>query len=512
MPGRRTCALLGLAGLLASSACAGQTPSTADHSEAEANADADADASGAQARWSYTITVDEALADMDLSLCIEGPRPLRLRTADDAIGFVSDARVRGGPKLERDGQQLVVETLGEHGCLDLELDLEAASAAGGRDSLRRGDTLLLAPDRWLWYPALVPDQLDARARFELPAGVHATVPWPVDDEGWRRLEHTSFGWNAWTVFSRRAPIEFALGPTQFEVAVLDGEREASDAGIETWLRTAASASAELYGEFPRERVAVAVIPTAAWGDSPVLFGVARRGGGGSVMLLLAEHARDEALPGEWVAIHELLHLGMPLITGPWMSEGFVTYYTDVLRARLGLLTTGDGDAQTIRALDKLHRGFEHAHSRLRTLQYASDNMRRLASYRHTYWGGAAIALDLDIQLRHATANRHGLDDMMLALRPLAPEHRRFEASELIARMDQQVAAWAEAGELEDEISIAAIVERHLQARRPPASLEALEGLAVAVDDGHVTLSAIPKPEVEIRQSIFYPHSSPAVQP
>src|SRR5690606_23351650 len=149
------------------------------------------EASGAAARWSYQIGVDERLERMQLSLCMEGQLPRRLTAGREAIHFVTDARVRGGPELQRDGRTLAITTLGEHGCVDIEIDLARASASG-RDSSRRGDTLMLAPDRWLWYPAQIPERLEARARFELPEAVAATVPWPhvdADDRsGWRQLD------------------------------------------------------------------------------------------------------------------------------------------------------------------------------------------------------------------------------------------------------------------------------------------------------------------------------------
>src|SRR5690606_34251754 len=152
------------------------------------------------------------------------------------------------------------------------------------------------------------------------------VPWPRldasrDDHDWRVLDRTSFGWSAWIALGRHQPLEFVAAESEFEVAVLDGERRVSDAGIEAWLPLPAEAVAQLYGRFPRERVAIVVVPTSSWGATPVLFGMARRGGGGSVMLLLNDEVDDDALPGEWVAVHELLHLGMPLIAEPWMSEG-----------------------------------------------------------------------------------------------------------------------------------------------------------------------------------------------
>ncbi len=461
-------------------------------------------ASGSLARWSYTIALDEELERMQLGLCIEGPRPVRLEAGREAIGFVRKARVRGGPELARDGRNLVVETLGEHGCVDLEIDLDRAAAAAGRDTGRIGDALMLAPDNWLWYPARVPDQLEARARFELPEGLAATVPWPKidgdDPQGWRSLDHTSFGWNAWIAFGRYEPIEFVAAQCEFEIAVLDGDLRASRAGLEAWIRAAAEAEAQLYGRFPRDRVAVVVLPIPAWGDRPVLFGMARRGGGGSVMLMIDDAAEDDALPGEWVALHELLHLGMPLVAEPWMSEGFVTYYTEIVRARAGLFDEG---SQARAALQKLANGFENR-SGPRTLAATSATMRQFGSYRRVYWGGAAIAFDLDLQLRRASGGRRSLDDLMLLIAPLAPEHRRFAADDLLARMDEEVARWSAAGELDREISPSQIAARHLESRVTPVEVQQLRGIAVTEDDGQIRLLADPIDEVALRNGLFVP--------
>lgn len=479
----------------------------------------DEQASGAVARWSYEIRVDEQLERMQVGLCIEGPRPRRLTAGEEAIDFVTEARVRNGPELARDDRSLLITTLGEQGCVDLEIDLAKASAQG-RDAGRHGDTLMLAPDRWLWYPAAVPDQLEARARFELPEGIAATVPWPLidseDPQQWRSLDRTSFGWNAWVALGRYQPLHFDAAGCEFEVAVLDGDRKASDAGVETWLRLAAESVAQLYGRFPRDRVAVVVVPSASWGSTPVLFGMARRGGGGSVMLLLNDSVDDDALPGEWVATHELLHLGMPLVAEPWMAEGFVTYYTHVVRARRGLLDRNspyayvdERERQTRAALELLRDGFEDRPS-THTLASASENMRKHGNYRRVYWGGAALAFDLDVRIRSASNNRRSLDDLMLALWPLAPEHRRFTAADLLARMDEEIARWHRAGELEHEISPSAIAAMHLRAKATPDEVQHLRGIAVEVQSRRVRLLANPKDEVEVRTSLFGPKTVEAL--
>jgi hypothetical protein len=466
-----------------------------------------ADASTPPPRWSYEIRIDEALERMNLGLCIEGPPPGRLITADDGLEFVRSATVREGPALVRSEDGFVIETLGEHGCVDLEIDLAAATAADGRDAVRSGDTLLLGPGRWLWYPDDVREDVDARARFELPEGVAVTAPWPLEPDGWRRLDRTSFGWGAWIAIGRYEPIEFRVGQCEFEVAVLDGERAATDAGIEAWLRVAAEVSAELHGRFPRERVAVVVIPRSGWGNAPVLFGMARRGGGASAMLLLDRDAEDHELIGEWVASHELLHLGMPWIRDPWMGEGFVTYYSTILSARRGVFVNdAPPERQVEAALEDLAVGFRRGHGGAdrETLAHASETMHSSHSYRRVYWGGAAVAFDLDLRIRRASGNRRSLDDLVRTLAPHAPAYRTWTASEVIEHMEAELQRWKAAGELDADVSLslAKIVARHLDASSIPARIARLEGLALEVDSGRVRLLAAPSDEVRTRTRLF----------
>jgi hypothetical protein len=464
-----------------------------------------ADSSTPPPRWSYEIRIDEALERMNIGLCIDGAPPRELITADDGLEFVLGATVREGPALARTERGLAIETLGEHGCVELEVDLEAAGAADRRDAVRSGDTMLLAPGRWLWYPSDVPATVDARARFELPEGIAVTVPWPHEADGWRRLDRTSFGWSAAIAMGRYEPIEFTVAQCEFEVAVLDGERAATDAGIEAWLRVAA----EVHGRFPRERVAVVVIPRSGWGSSPVLFGMARRGGGASAMLLLNRDAEDHELIGEWVASHEFLHLGMPWINDPWMGEGFVTYYSTILSARRDVFVYGaPRERQIEAALEDLVDGFRRGRGGADrdTLAHASETMHSSHGYSRVYWGGAAVAFDLDLRIRRATANRRSLDDLVRTLAAFAPEHRMWTAAEVVEHMDAELRRWREAGELDTEVSLslAKIVARHLDATSIPAPIRRLDGLAVEVESGRVRVLAEPADEARTRAGLFEP--------
>ncbi|EDM75604.1 hypothetical protein PPSIR1_00135 [Plesiocystis pacifica SIR-1] len=477
------------------------------------------EASGPGQRWRYTVAVDEALTELELGLCIDGPRPKRLAAEPGSMPFLRSARVRGGPELARERGGLVVETLGEAGCVDLVIDLEGLTNSSARDKLRRGNGVMAAPRSWLWHPAKVPAGVDATVEFELPEGIHAAAPWPAIDpaegpEGARVLSGSAFRWDAWVAFTRSEPLRFRAADCAFEVAVLGDSRDGlagdfatlDESDLQDWITVAAETSATLYGRFPRDHVAVVALPWSAWGDSPVYFGMARRGGGASAMLMVNVEAEAERLVGEWVAVHEFLHFGMPLIGDPWMSEGFVTYYTEILRARLGVMGSPEHwdqpEEQARRALKNIASGFRSARRSSRTLLESSDNMRRYGGYNRVYWGGAAVAYDLDMQLREASGGRHSLDELMRAQVRLVPEERHTRASALFEGFEGQVQGWHAAGELDREISPLEIMAAHERARSIPARLRELEGLAVRVDGKEVHLDSSPLVEVTTRDNLF----------
>ncbi len=505
--------VFGLSSLLGWAGCdRGSTTDPGANSERDESA---GEASGSEARWRYRASVDTELSRMQLALCIEGPTPLALVAGADAIRFVRSAKLRGGDELERAGERLVLDTLGESGCVDLELDLAAMADEGERDATRVGESLMLTPTLWLWHPAKIPTELDATLELDLPAGVHLTGPWPIEGDR-RRLDDSAFLWSAWTALGRFEPLEFEAAGCSFEVALLGSTPRASHEGIEAWIRGAAESSAELFHRFSRERASVVVISSSGWGSDPVHFGMARRGGGASAMLILDPAAKDDELIGEWVSTHEFLHFGMPLVGDPWMSEGFVTYYTTILRARRGLLgrtlersaSESEADFQARCALEMLANGFARSRANARTLERASALMRQQATYGHVYWGGAALAMDLDIQLRLASGGRRSLDDLMIAMLELIPVARRWTAAELFERFDREVERWREAGELDREVSPSAIARVHLDARSTPDRIAKLEQLAVELDRGDdLRLLDQPIDQVRLRQSLFTPRGS-----
>jgi hypothetical protein len=177
----------------------------------------------------------------------------------------------------------------------------------------------------------------------VPAG--ASAAFELDSATWDFQGSVAFG--------RFDVREVPVPGTTVRVAVLDGEIRATPAGIERWIATAARAVSLPFGRFPAARLPVIVVPSPGRGD-PVPWGSTWFGGGPHCILYLSNTAADDDLPGEWVAVHEMLHTTMPSVPreDAWFSEGFVTYAQEMTRTRAGFQTVLEGWQQIEEGFDR----------------------------------------------------------------------------------------------------------------------------------------------------------------
>jgi len=208
-----------------------------------------------------------------------------------------------------------------------------------------------------------------------------------------RSEQSAFYTSAYGVFGSFEYQSFSVVGTSVEVARLGPWPPADE--IRRWLGRALQATASVGGRFPHDRVHFIIIPTPSQ-DKHVVFGMVRRGGGSSVLLLPSPNATVGELESDWVAVHELSHLWLPhLYPGDrWITEGIATYLQEVLRARCGLQSSE-------RAWTRLQEGFERGRraGTGRPLASESREMSRTGAYHRVYWAGAAFALAVDVRLR-----------------------------------------------------------------------------------------------------------------
>lgn len=389
--------------------------------------------------WHYTVTPKPSLDTADIRVCFEGAAP-QLLIPGIALGMdhTHDVRTDGGEPLSRKGRGYDLAPLPDNGCVRYRVDFKGLSQArgSGRIVARRGESLLARPSAWLWRPDMIPAGFESTIAFELPPDVSISVPWAAatatSTGPTYRLDDSAFFWLGYAVFGAITIDRFEHAGAAVELVTLDAEIACPPAGLRAWVIDALDSVALLFdGRFPRDRLQVVVLPVPGRDGGTVYFGMATRGGGSGVFVFLDDHAVADDLPGGWTTVHELLHHGMPFIEEPWMAEGWVSYYTELMRTRMGHRSEQEG-------WEALHEAFGRGSGRGSdmTLAEASAQMHDRHVYQRVYWGGAATAFLVDVQMRIETDGKQGLDDAMKELRRCCGDaDHRWPAAKLLAHLD-----------------------------------------------------------------------------
>ena len=453
--------------------------------------------------WHYTVEPSATLDRLDIELCFDDRIPATLVADEDGAADYLLSATASGRALEIDresGKIMAGDARGK--CVRYAVDLaRMADEVVERHMVRIGGIVATSPHLWLWRPEDLYQEADVTLAFDLPAKMAASVPWPrAAADGRRpresryRLPWTAFRWASQVVLGDFHALRFTAAGSEFEVAVMDLPREISDEGLRRWLTVAAATVAKLYdGRFPVPHVQVIVVPYPGGGD-PVYFGMALRGGGPAVQLLISSEVEDARFPGEWVAIHEFLHHGMPFVQheDAWLSEGFVTYYTEVLSARAGFQ---DERAAWSALLAGFARGARSGAGQ--SLAEESRDMHENHAYQRVYWSGAAFALMADIALREAGSS---LDAAMRHIqRCCADTPRIWPAQQVLRAMDD--ASPATPAATTSRPSLAALSGPILRSAGFPELSTIYRKLGVVVVDGDPTLDESAS-LAKIRRAIF----------
>jgi len=442
------------------------------------------------ARWHYLIRPSADLQQLEVRTCFAGrvPAALTAQKRISAQALLSARRVRGNEHSEiahePDQTDLSLASLEPDDWVVISLDLAAIveRASGGRAVRRLGRDLLISPDFWLWRPSGDLDDAQLTASFELPDGMSATVPWPRRVEtGDFHIPSTSFRWGIYGAFGFFAPEVIEVAGSRLRVAILGDDWSVDRNHLREWLQSSARAVSLLYQGFPVEEAQILLIPVP--GNEPA-FGWTTQGGGPSVSLLTGTTSTPTSLNADWIAVHEMLHLGTPMIedSANWLSEGLSTYYEPLLRARAGLI-----DATT--AWETLHEGFARGarHGSGRTLRDECAEMDHTHQYWRVYWAGAAIAFIADVELRLRGSS---LDEEMRRIRTCcASEPHIFTAGGLFTRYEPPAARTTPAPGGQSHRGLRTVAARYLDDTAFPDVEAAYLALGLEVDAaGKVTFA------------------------
>jgi hypothetical protein len=445
----------------------------------------------ADVAWSCDVAVADDLSRLAVTMSFRGAPPARL-VLGDARGLAAIARLHAAPPTSsesfgRDADGFALSGVPDDATVTYSVDLGRLADDGA--ATRVGECICADPGAWLLRPDPLPAGAAAALVLHLPDGAQATVPWPRRADGAFLLGPTAFRWRAFAAFGRLETHAVEAAGATLDVAVLDRPHAATWPGIESWIVAAARAQSSLWGAFPVPRAQIVVKPVSS--DQAVAFGETLRGGGPAVVLRLAGDAADDALADDWVAVHEFTHLGMPAMpdADAWLSEGLVTYWQCVLRARAGLV---DERAAWQELVTGLARG-RAAHGKA-ALAAESAAMDGAHSHPAVYWAGAAVGLLLDVELRRSSGGARSLDDAMREIRrAFAGRASSVPAAEILAHLD----AWHGRPLFRD------VTRRLLASSEFPATAETLARLGVVVaPDGRVTALDDAAPDAGVRRAIM----------
>jgi len=347
-------------------------------------------------RARYEVTIFDNFDGAKVHACFEGFAPSHLSAMDgDAARGMGRAWSEHGALKVR-ASRIELPAPASPVCISYETHF-ANEVFRTRDSR----AVIVSQAEWLWRPEPFPPDLDASVSIVSPSGARDSLPW-VHDGAVYHLDEDAFyrsGYNVFGVFSEE---RFIVGGTSVAVARL-GPRP-TDEVVREWLTRAIGTVASVGGELPMKRLHFVIVPVDGMAR-PVAFGMVRRGGGVSVLLIPSSTATVHELEADWVAIHELSHLWLPRLyrQDRWLTEGIATYLQEVLRARCGLQSAA---VSWDRIRDGLERGRHSGTGRILTSE--SRDMNRTGAYYRVYWAGTAFALEADLRLR-----RESLGEMTL---------------------------------------------------------------------------------------------------
>ncbi len=299
------------------------------------------------------------------------------------------------------------------------------------------DILVTSPSEWLWIPTLGKDDR-VLIELDVPDNLSVSVPWEMLDSRTFVLGPSPESSRSNMIVGNFRERTLELPGAGLRVALLDGPlKPLSEDKILSWLGAAARDVAGVYGRFPNPNPQIIVMasgPSRRGGSgSAVPFGHVIRDGGEAVRFFVnGDKPLDEYL-GDWTATHEFAHLLLPYIDSKqkWISEGFASYYQNVLLARRGIYSEEE-------AWRRLHRSFTRAREIDNPPSPNDTGKRSFWEVRMlVYWSGAAIALLADAELREMSDGKESLDTVLGRLqRCCLPSYRQWRGQDFFAKLDE----------------------------------------------------------------------------
>lgn len=396
----------------------------------------------------YFVTFDAPMAHADVKLCLDRPHA-RVEFAPDSprgMRYLSAMKRSGEGKLDTSGSPWQAGNWHAGECVEYTADIGAITDQHSDSGTRYGNNIATDPQHWM-LRASVQGSTGAEATIDLPQGFSISAPWhELSREGKSirfQIPDTPPDWSASLVLGHFEETRIELPGGVLRVATVFNADDKQRAKLADWMRRVGQALLSAYGRLPLADVQIWLTSVddlslvgrfaAFLQPGAVLGGESARGQGNALQLDVDPSRPDKEFNEDWTAVHELSHLLHPYLgdRGSWLGEGLATYYQNVLRARGGLLTPRQ-------AWGRLAGGFQRsaAGPYRETLEQAAADMGRSHSFLRVYWSGAAYWLNVDMDLRRASAGKVTLDTALSRFRDCClPAYHEWKPEDFVAKLD-----------------------------------------------------------------------------
>ncbi|MDA1331417.1 MAG: hypothetical protein O3A65_02920 [Proteobacteria bacterium] len=435
----------------------------------------------AQADYHYRVSAELDLKKLTVDLCFKGQPPEKLvaESLDASVALIG-AWYESGEPITLSGF-IPTAGLSEGTCIHYQVDISRGVQRHdmtGPKLYKSIDATAVSNGLWFWRPEIIANDRQVFVEFKLPFGYSLSTPWNLTgSEGVLEVPATPFDWPSWIVLGRFFKKELILNGTRFDISILDGSPKPDAEELAGWIDQEAAYIQSALGEIPFPNVQVFIIPNAR-AREPVPVAYVTRGGSPTLHLMINQRRHMQEFYDDWTVTHELSHLFLPFVSpgDAWFYEGFASYYQYVVRARKGLLSPQKAWSNLIYGF---RRGSREAEARGLTLLEATQKMYQGEPFMQVYWGGAAMMLIADVQLRKESSGAWSLDRVIREFNLCCMDRTRaWTAFEVLSIFD----------DLYGYPLFVPLMNRYVGTNEFPDLADAFQLLGLVVSDGDVTLS------------------------
>ena len=285
----------------------------------------------------YQLDFNEGLSIVKVQINLAyAEASLKARNSKAALFFENAAECTSEKPIRYYNRRLLLNP--EITCISYSMQLQ--QKRDKRPLNLNSSTLVSTPSEWLFLPTLNNSE-KVNIKVSVAKEHNLSVPWTLidSDSQFYQIEASPESSDGLLVVGKFKSSTITHNGTKLRVAYLPG-KSINVKEIEAWLKITIDNVSQVYGRFPHPSPQIIISPQGnSWSrrSSPVPFGRVVRDYGESVHFFIDQRQSLNDFNKDWTATHEFSHLFLPYINwkNRWLSEGFASYYQNLLMARGG---------------------------------------------------------------------------------------------------------------------------------------------------------------------------------